>query len=240
MLREMARVNTLLLGLSHCDDDTRFFRPNERRLLQRRNKKKSISHQQRRDCVLFPSIPLSFLKDLKNAAGVSVNDIMMTAVSEAIHQYCNEVEGEENVSANTQCRAFLPVSFPRDPNEFEDTTTALRNNFCLMSVDMAIGQDSVFCRLSQIHAQMSKLKHTPLFVQLWTQSAVMECWPVALARRSAYDVVSRHSMVFTQVPGPLKPCYLAGKPMRSVQFFVAGPQVSFFTNVSGEITSHKS
>jgi NRPS condensation-like uncharacterized protein len=46
-----------------------------------------MKHSRNQSCIIFPRAPLDFVKKLKSAAGVTVNDIIMTAVSQAIHDY---------------------------------------------------------------------------------------------------------------------------------------------------------
>ena len=53
-----------------------------------------IKHSDKRGAINFPIVPLHFEKNMKSAAGVSVNDIPMMAMSQAINDYCKGVGGK--------------------------------------------------------------------------------------------------------------------------------------------------
>lgn len=89
------------------------------------------THTLRRELVLFHDIPLDFVKELKNKAAVTVNDVLLTCLSQAIHDYlvkenCDVLSTER---ANLQCRALLPVGFPRPSHLTFDKAGTLRNKW---------------------------------------------------------------------------------------------------------------
>lgn len=75
-----ATGHCLTLAATRYDDDTAFSRMNHARM----------KHSGRREAVIFPTVPLDFVKELKTAAGggATVNDVLTTAVSQAIRDYC--------------------------------------------------------------------------------------------------------------------------------------------------------
>ncbi len=75
-----------------------------------------------RSLIVFDAIPLEFVKDLKNKVGVTVNDIVFTCLSQAIHDYLVEQKCSvlENRKDKTQCRALLPVAFMRKELKDDD------------------------------------------------------------------------------------------------------------------------
>lgn len=247
-LREVWHV--LTLSASRFDDPIAFSKHTRKTTGQ-------MKHSGNRSCIMFPSVPLDFVKKLKSAAGVTVNDIIMTAVSQAIHDYCisqdcpvlmatassktsstnSKSDNISNPKSTIQCRALMPVALPRPSSELNDKALALRNTWCMVSADMGVGCNDIMERLTYIHSKMNDIKTTPrAFVQLWIQNTLPPLLPLSLAQQTVYDVFRRHSLVLTNVPGPDRPCLIAGKVCTGVQMFLSNllPQISFMS-YAGEI-----
>lgn len=88
-------------------------------------------HTGKRKCLIFNTVPLDFIKDLKNASNVTVNDIMFTALSQAIHDYCQENNDGliEKKGSKVQFRALMPIAFPRPQEVTNDFSQALYNKW---------------------------------------------------------------------------------------------------------------
>jgi hypothetical protein len=85
------------------------------------------------------------VKKLKSAAGVTVNDITMTAVSQSIHDCCKgqdfpalapSINNNSQSKSSIQFRVFMPIDLPRPPSELNDKSLASRNTWCMLSADM--------------------------------------------------------------------------------------------------------
>ena len=208
-----ATIHVLTLGQTRFDDDTAFSKQNHANMV----------YTGKRDFILFPDIPLDFVKAIKTVAKVSVNDVLMTAVSQAIYDYCIQqndrlvVDGAAK-KTNIQCRALIPVGFPRTAAQLAEQP--LRNQWCMASCDLAVGCKTVVERLQQIHQHATEMKTEPrAYMQLLIQNNVAKWLPKTLARQAVLDVFSRHSLVLTNVPGPPQPCLLAGKRVDGLQLF---------------------
>lgn len=214
-----ATIYVLALGMTKFDDDTVFSKCNHA----------AMKHTHKRDFLLFPEIPLEFIKALKTAAtaqeskNVTVNDILVTAISQAIHDYCQSQHDpllKQKNSHQIQCRALLPVGFPRTAQELQDPATAMRNKWCMVSCDIGVGYTDIFDRLRHVLRSTTEIKETPrAFMQLQIQNILPPLLPVRVARQTVMDVFSRHSLVLTNVPGPTHKCRLAGQVVESVQLF---------------------
>jgi hypothetical protein len=216
------------------------------------NQKQPRVHSGRRKYLLFPTIPLSFVKELKNAAGVTVNDVLMTATSQAIHDYCVqhkcptlfETTGicscatsngenhehcggdEKRTPKKLQFRAMLPVALPRKYGD--EHSQALRNHWCFVSADLALGYDNPIDRLHHIHDKMRAMKETPkAYAQHLVQNKIGPMVPLSIWRNTVQDVFCRHSLIFSDVPGPVDPCWFSGESIQSVQTFCSSlmPQI---------------
>eukprot|EP00578_Thalassiosira_sp_NH16_P012419 CAMPEP_0181123336 /NCGR_PEP_ID=MMETSP1071-20121207/25843_1 /TAXON_ID=35127 /ORGANISM="Thalassiosira sp., Strain NH16" /LENGTH=528 /DNA_ID=CAMNT_0023208467 /DNA_START=29 /DNA_END=1616 /DNA_ORIENTATION=- len=202
----------LTLSATKYDDDTVFSRMNHSKM----------KHSGKREAVIFPTVPLDFVKQLKSKAGVTVNDVLMTAVGQAIHNYCKSQNDEvlAKKGASVQCRGLLPVGFPRSQDELNDKFTALRNMWCMVSCDMGVGHTDIIDRLRHVHAKTTEMKEKPrAYMQLQIQNNVAPYIPTSIGQKTVFDTFSRHSLVLTNVPGPVDSVLFAGKRVKGVQLF---------------------
>jgi diacylglycerol O-acyltransferase len=220
-----AIVHVVTLGKSKVDDPTVFFKRDS-----------GLKYSGNRKVLLFPNVPLDFIKQLKNAAPmpITINDILMFAISQAIHEYClAEKDPVLKAKARSlQCRALLPASLPRSETEVEDKNLAMRNKWCMVSAELSVGYEKPLERLAAIHETTSFLKKSPrAFIQLWFQNNIAPWLPVSLGRQTTFDVFSRHSLVLTNVPGPEKPCLFAKAKITGVQMIFPNviPQVDLLS-----------
>lgn len=205
-------IHVLTLGATKYDDDTAFSKCNHSKM----------NHNGKRDFIMFPAIPLAFIKELKSAANCTVNDIVTTAISQAIHDYCTSQQDPILAAkgAAIQCRALLPVGFPRNATELSEPVTAMRNKWCMVSCDIGMGCDDIMDRLATVRTNTTEMKDKQRApVQLAIQNTIPPLLPKSVARQAVMDVFSRHSLVLTNVPGPDQTCVLAGKTVTGVQLF---------------------
>lgn len=96
-------------------------------------------HGNRHKTVMMPNLKLDFVKELKNKAAVTVNDVLMATIAGTVRRYC-EYRGDTTLGdavvsgkggTSIQCRALLPVAFPRSKEVMEDTSKAMRNLWCV-------------------------------------------------------------------------------------------------------------
>lgn len=228
----------LVLGVSKYDTDLAFTGTD----------RPKMSFSGKRKVVLFPDIDENFVKALKNAANVSFNDIMFAAFAGMVRRYCERSDdpalrpAKDGATPPVQFRALLPVAFPRSQAESSDRTRAMRNKWCFVSAAMPVGTDNARDRVAQTNAEMNILKNSPTApVQLFLQNKVLPHAPRFLGRQTVYDIFSRHSMVFSNVPGPKTPFYAAGEEVVGIQMVFPNliPQVgilSYCGTVSSNIS----
>lgn len=178
------------------DSNIKFTNPN----------KPKMAMTPKRKTVVFPTLTLDFYKALKNNAGVTVNDVMLALMSGAIRKYCllkkdPLLGGPE--SSFPMNRALLPVAFPRPRSETNSSSKAMRNLWSFVSAPMPIGQATVGERLSKCSEVTNRLKTSPnAYIQLWIQNNIVSRLPQFMQRQIAIDVFRRHTIVFSNLPGP--------------------------------------
>jgi hypothetical protein len=194
----------------------------------------------------FRSISLEFVKRLKNAASmttfsddananrknVTVNDVLFTVVSQALHDYLKEEKDTtlESKGDDLMCRTLLPVALPRPKTD--DKSRILRNMWCFISCDLSVGTSQILDRLWKIHDHLSDLKKglVPM-VSFILSNFAMKWLPRTISRDQTLQLFSRHSMVLSNVPGPSEPVSFANHEVKSVQMIHMNliPQLAFLS-----------
>jgi hypothetical protein len=108
---------------------------------------------------------------------------------------------DQSKGGNLQQRFLLPVALPRDVS---DPNSALRNKwaFASLPVPLSSSGDAKDKVLAVNHAT-NAIKSSPVVgVQWWVQSVILPLLPAFLVRQTAYDLFARHSLVFSNLPGP--------------------------------------
>jgi hypothetical protein len=177
--------------------------------------------------VELPVFKLDFIKELKNRAGVTVNDVLLAATSGMIKRF-SELNDDTNVInvpkhqiSKLRTRALVPVAFPRPKKDLQSPATALRNLWSFISVPLVIRENTPKERLFNCAKNTRRLKKSPsALIQLFVQNNILPLLPFFLTQKIAFDVFSRHSIVFSNLPGPADAIKLAGET-------VLGFQISF-------------
>jgi len=160
-------------------------------------------------------VDLSEAKALSHALGRSINDILLSAVTGALHGYLvnkgDKVEGRE-------IRALVPINLRAPGREKE-----LGNCFGVVAVELPIGIDNPLVRLHEIHQRMEALKQS---YEPTVTLGLLEALGYApkLVQEEVFGLLlSRATAVMTNVPGPQHPLYLAGARTKQWIFWVPQP-----------------
>jgi diacylglycerol O-acyltransferase / wax synthase len=157
-------------------------------------------------------LPLSEIKALAHATGCSINDVLMCCAAGALRGHLldkgDPVEGVE-------LRALVPVDMRAQAGG-----GPFGNYFGGVFVELPLGIDNPMQRLYELKRRMAELKGSaePLFT-LGLMAAV-GMGPKALQQEVIDLLASRCSLVLTNVPGPQRALYMAGRRLREVVFWV--------------------
>jgi len=183
----------------------------------REERKRACQYGARRRVVYVPPHSLAYVKACKDAARKTVNDIVLSATSGALRRYCEQrgdaaIAGEGRIRA----RALLPVANP-DPGS-ENTEDGMANNFAFVSCRLALSEAEPLERLHRTSANMMRIKHsTKAMVSLWQTNTLSKAFSEKTRQNLARDLFANHSLVFSNLPGPEAPIYIAGEPLEEVQ-----------------------
>jgi WS/DGAT/MGAT family acyltransferase len=176
-------------------------------------------------------LPVDEVKAVARAAGATINDVIVSSLAGALQRYMAD-KGQN--PAQVRMRAMMPVNLrPAD-----EPPEALGNRFGLFAPDLPMQITDPLQRLAAFKRTIDHLKHTPEgFV---TRSIVEVCGmtPVQVERLVIRFFTSKTSVVITNVAGPRQRLYLAGNPIRQINFWVPqtaglGLGVSIFSYMGG-------
>jgi WS/DGAT/MGAT family acyltransferase len=158
-------------------------------------------------------LELNDVKAISKALGCTVNDLLITAVTGALHTYM--LNQGENPATSLEIRATVPVNLR--PLEH---SPALGNFFGLVFLPLPIGEPNPLRRLHRIRTHMNDLKSSRQAVVSFGLLSALGVGP-ALLQKPALELFSRKaSTVLTNVPGPDHPMYIAGSLVTEMMFWV--------------------
>lgn len=159
--------------------------------------------------------PLESFREIKNASGCSVNDVVLTVITGALRGWMS-ARGEV-VRRGTVLRALVPVSVHAFD---EDAAFGSTDRVSSMTVELPVGEDAVALRLGQISYVMSEHASSRRAVRADALAALGWFAPStlhSLGARVSRDLAGRATnLVVTNAPGPQEPMYAAGAKLVEV------------------------
>jgi diacylglycerol O-acyltransferase / wax synthase len=175
---------------------------------------------------------LSEIKRTARSQNATVNDVLLAAVSGALRHYLQERD-----SPVAEIQAMVPFNLrPLD----QPVPRELGNKFGLVFLPLPVGVSGSYRRLLEVHKRMTELKSSRDGAVSYSLLSVSGLTPEPVERRIIDVFSGKGTAVMTNVPGPKKPVYLAGTPVRTVLFWAPtsghiGMSVSIFS-YRGEVT----
>jgi diacylglycerol O-acyltransferase / wax synthase len=157
---------------------------------------------------------LGVVKEVKNRLDATVNDVLMSCVSGAMTRYLAARSG--GAPAVAQFRVSMPVNV-RPPSE----PIEMRNKFAAVPLVLPAGIPDVRARVAAVKAQMDALKRSvePIVVY-GIVTVLLKALPQGASRFLIDFLANKCTAVVTNVPGPQRDLYLAGRRLRSLIFWV--------------------
>ena len=153
-------------------------------------------------------IALDEVKAIGHATGTTVNDVVLTAVTGALHRYLDEHGG-----AVERIRVMVPFNLrPLD----QPLPRELGNRFGLVYLELPVGLEDRAERLAEVHRQMDAIKHSPEGPISYGILGIVGATPLPAERRLVDLFSSKATAVMTNVPGPRRPVYFAGSRVAGV------------------------
>jgi WS/DGAT/MGAT family acyltransferase len=146
-------------------------------------------------------------KEIKDALGGTVNDVVLTAVAGGLHKM---LEARNEPTKDRVLRAMVPVSVRSDAEKM-----ALGNRVSMIFADLPVGPVAPEERLALVREETRGLKDSMMAL---SAEAIMNlgAWAPPTLHALAARLMSRgrwFNLVISNVPGPQIPMYIAGARM---------------------------
>jgi diacylglycerol O-acyltransferase / wax synthase len=157
-------------------------------------------------------IPLAELKLAGRGTGSTINDVVLAAVTGALHRY---------LSTHDAVPADLGVLVPFNLRPLDrPLPPGLGNRFGLVHVSLPVGVPDRFERLAEAKRRMDHRKGSPEGVISFGVLSALGTVPSPAEQLAIGLYTARASAVVGNVPGPQLPLYLAGSRIQRVIPFV--------------------
>jgi len=166
----------------------------------------------RKVCAWSKIMPLDEVKAFAKANGATINDVLLAGVVGALRRYM--IRRNFDVDG-VNIRAVVPVNLRP-----ESEIVKLGNRFGLVFLALPIGVEDRGERLVELKRRMDAIKASsePMVIYALLNAVGMTGPKVESLALKLFG--SKATAVMTNVPGPRKEIYLAGKAMRSMMFWV--------------------
>ena len=158
--------------------------------------------------VAFSEFSFQEIRNIRQAAGGTVNDVVLTVLGGALGRYF-EMHGQ--TTDGRTARVLTPVNVRKNEEK-----TALGNRVSMLLVEVPVGVSNPIERLEAVTARTTALKHQHVADGIETLSAVLGgSPPIVQAALGRLPVPSNTlaNMICTNVPGPLIPLFCVGRRM---------------------------
>ncbi|KAF4659910.1 hypothetical protein FOL47_007384 [Perkinsus chesapeaki] len=189
-----------------------------------------------RRAVLFKPFSLEYVRAItkKTPKKTTINDVLLSATVGAIKAYSGNT-----VDSTTTMRTLLALGFPANlPNR--PPTDRLTNSFSINACDLAkaMRASDPVSRVLATSRAMGRLKRSmEAVVEFWLMNVLFPLLPVQIYEHIAKKYFAKHTMLFSNVPGPKNGLFLAGKEVTGVQgiFLDAIPEVYYNITLDPEV-----
>jgi diacylglycerol O-acyltransferase / wax synthase len=153
---------------------------------------------------------LADYKEIKDAFGGTVNDVVLTVVSGALAEW---LRSRGVRTEGVEMRALVPVSV-----RTKDQRHALGNQLTVMRGPLPLYIEEPVARLRFVREAMDGLKESKQAVGAATLAAVNSLAPpTILAQASRLNFSTRlFNLLVTNIPGPQMPLYVLGRELRDL------------------------
>jgi diacylglycerol O-acyltransferase len=178
-------------------------------------------------------IALAEIKEAARLRRVTINDLLVTALSGALHELLGPDGGLPD-----EIHAMVPFNLrPLD----EPVPADLGNDFALILLELPVGSVAPAERLREVNSRMEEIKSTHEALLAYGVVSAIGLTPPWVEDRLIGFFTDKASLVVTNVPGPRQQLHFAGAPVSGVLVWAPcsgslGMTVSIFS-YDGEVTA---
>lgn len=157
---------------------------------------------------------LADIKEISQAQGMTVNDVLLSVLADALGRYLRENDTPLDV-----VRVMVPVNLrPLD----EPLSADLGNVFGQYVVELPTGPCEPLERLAQMHATIEELKRSPEAVVAYLTLVALGLLPAQVEDLSTQFFSGKVAATVSNVPGPRTPITIAGTEVAGIIGWVPG------------------
>lgn len=154
-------------------------------------------------------LPLDTIRAVGKAHDVTINDVLLSAVSLGLTDYLS-AQGEQDVE---HVNWLIPVSLaPIDATPSED----LGNHFALVLMPMPLGMTDTHRLLREVRTRMTRIKNSAEPAVVYGVQRTIAETPSSISVPLTNFVANKALGILTNVPGPRAPMMLAGTEVSRV------------------------
>ena len=157
-------------------------------------------------------LDLAEIKQAGRALGGTINDVLLTATAGGLRRY---LASRGRLPEKLDIRAAMPVNL----RPF-DRLAELGNHFGLVFLSLPLGIGDPLARLAEIRRRSGALRSSAEPVVVYGILRALGRVPLAIQRLVVGIFATKTTAVMTNVPGPRRTIYLAGRPVRDIFFWV--------------------
>ncbi len=157
-------------------------------------------------------LPLGEVKVIGKALHCSINDVVLATAAGALRDYM-ACRGDK--TEGVELRAVVPVNL-RPIEKAGD----LGNQFGLVFVDLPIGIEDPIERMLKVRERMKDLKGSSQPIVAFVLLSAVGMGPKILQDQITGLIGRNATAVMTNVPGPQKPLFFAGREIDEIDFWV--------------------
>jgi WS/DGAT/MGAT family acyltransferase len=160
--------------------------------------------------LLWVDANLAEFKEIKDALGGTVNDVVLTVVTGALHRF---LRSRGVRTEGLALRALVPVSI-----RTEDDRGHAGNRIAAMRGPLPVYSDDIVETLAIVRAEMGELKESKQALGAEVIAGLQDfAPPTLLAQASRLNFSTRlFNLIVTNVPGPQFPLYLQGRELQKL------------------------
>ena len=163
-------------------------------------------------CAWTEIMPLDKVKAFGKLHGMTINDVLLGGVAGALRRYMEQRGASPD---GLDINAVIPVNLRPDGEVGE-----LGNKFGLVFLGLPVGRPERIDRLRELKRRMDELKSSSEAIVAFGVLTALGAASPEIEGMAVQMFGSKATAVMTNVPGPREPIYFAGKPMRSMMFWV--------------------
>ena len=157
-------------------------------------------------------LPLGEVKVIGKTLHCSINDVLLSTAAGALRDY---MERRGDKTEGVELRAVVPVNLRPTEKAGE-----LGNQFGLVFVDLPIGIEDPIERMLIVRKRMQELKGSSQPIVAFVLLSAIGMGPKILQDQISGLIGRNASAVMTNVPGPQKPLFFAGREIDQIDFWV--------------------